>query len=209
VYNYLSLRATKTVEDGIVIDSQANAQRLIEYQPGNGTRYVVIFSDLTLLNRQAILALGGAVTRGQMLVTLATILQYRSALFTTVHPNADLRAKPLPVTMGEVYNKFGTKMGPSDAAVLAELIGWVLGRGSPTPEESQEQYAKQLFAERRETLLDVLYDLPEFVNGDEAQLDAAVEKFDAEINTILRDDNFAPRAAVQRVAALVRRLAPV
>lgn len=112
------LRTKATVQEGIVVQSgtPADFSCLVEYQPGNGTRYVLVLTRVDVLGRKALECLGiGSTVEPRWLVSL-----------------------PINRTKGSIvigagdllhYSYIQEKMLPGivDAAVIAELIGTLCG----------------------------------------------------------------------------------
>lgn len=120
---YASLRQKKTVSDGITVEVSAGPGTMFyDYQPGNGTRYALLFTSLT----------GGAGTNikaGSQLVT--DLLSGRAAVLA---PSGFLAP-------GYISEKLG--MSEADGAVVAEFIGHVMRRDAWAP----DQYILNVFSE--------------------------------------------------------------
>lgn len=112
------LRTKPSVPDGITFDQSVENVRLVEYQPGNGTRYQLAFTQLS--------ALSGA----------PNLLGCQEACWVVSYLNQERCAILAPagfLHFTYVAQKFGC--GASDAIVLAELIGFILGRAAVPCEE--------------------------------------------------------------------------
>lgn len=112
-----SLRKRSSVEKGMVVydefPSPTSVIKFVEYQPGNGTRYVLVITDLSCLTVDALKSIGTRTDRSTYLVT-------------------KVEGNPGVMTVGGsdflhysyVADKF--KCSISDAVVLAELLGYLL-----------------------------------------------------------------------------------
>lgn len=111
----MSLREVPTVDDGITERSVSpdGSVIVVVYQPGNGTRYTVVFTDLRNLSNPFL----GV---GQWLVNVLGVGAMQS------YSNGYLAYD---------YVQEKLRCGVADAVVLAELIGRELGRKYVTCEE--------------------------------------------------------------------------
>lgn len=119
---YASLRQTKSVHRGIKRAMPSGpGSTFYDYQPGNGTRYALLFTYLT----------GGPGTDIEPGSNLVTDLNSgRSSLFA---PSGFLAP-------GYVSEKLG--MSEADGAVVAEFIGHVMKRDAWSP----DQYVLNVFS---------------------------------------------------------------
>lgn len=107
------LRTKASVNDGIFSDEVDGDVRLVEYQPGNGTRYVFILTSLE--DKETAARMTGHGGRP----VLVYCHNYRRG-FITQHAGKD------PVHYNQVRKEFGCSI--IDAVVLAELLGELLDR---------------------------------------------------------------------------------
>ena len=113
------IRTKARVRDGIVLERLLDTgTRVVEYQPGNGTRYVLVITRLTQPQSTAELrnALGTGDERDTYLVAKLNAGRGTAILVGGVDHFLHYRT---------VAEKLG--VGLSDAVVLAELIGELLG----------------------------------------------------------------------------------
>lgn len=122
------IRTEKTVEAGIVRDTATgNGVQLVEYIPGNGTRYVILITPLSGFNEEEKGVLGVGTQTASYLITWV---------------NRDCRSMKiggLPnrfLFHGYVSEKLTTSI--ADGVVLAELLGHLLGIKHQTCEEFEE-----------------------------------------------------------------------
>ena len=130
-------RTKRTIAEGITATNSNEARvHFVEYQPGNGTRYVLQLTDLGLERPGSIV---GAIRW----------------IVTRLHcPNSGT------VLLGNTgylhWSYIGEKFGVSrtDAVVLTELIGYLIGRLASTTEDaliedaaSEKDEEKQQFAD--------------------------------------------------------------
>lgn len=109
-----SLRTNPTVQDGITHAEASEHFNLIEYQPGNGTRYVVLISDVgTQLSERGLNLLG--TSRGSVMVQLLSDLSNPRAMTIGVGDWLD------PQWISERLH-----VNMADAVVLGELLGTFL-----------------------------------------------------------------------------------
>lgn len=109
----LSLRTKPTIGAGIIYDYSAANSRIIEYQPGNGTRYRLIFISTIDFPDDVNRHLGFGNGNGWIISYL----------------NND-RCILLSAQLGMVHHDYVGQLlqcGISDAYVLAELFGHLLG----------------------------------------------------------------------------------
>ena len=111
---HMELRNKATVGEGITKDIISGGMRLVEYQPGNGTRYVLALSSLDKAQCR-LLGFG----EGAVLVTLTNFSEETYASYPFYRDNGYL-----PVHMVER----GLQMRSPDACVVTELLGYLLGR---------------------------------------------------------------------------------
>lgn len=116
------IRTRETVEDGIKAREDNGATTFVEYQPGNGTRYALVFTRLNEMpaTRRALGAGEDAV-----LVTLATDPKGSRACVFTVGGYIE----PYRVEERLTPRRF------ADAAALCEVIAHVVGGTCPSLEE--------------------------------------------------------------------------
>ena len=110
------LRTNPSVDGGISLESRAgDGTRTVVYQPGNGTRYVLVITDLSELPGEAKAELGhGGNVPGLFMITRMVRWGGKSMLVAG------------PIHWKEVREaKLAT--GVSDAVVLAEVIGYLTG----------------------------------------------------------------------------------
>jgi hypothetical protein len=121
-----SLRTKPTVEDGVTHVESTMDFNLIEYQPGNCTRYVVLISNIgERLSERSLNLLG--TSKGSVMVQLLSNL-----------------SNPRMMTIGNgdwidpYWVQDQLKVSMSDAVVLGELIGHMLNY----PHMTCEQFEK-------------------------------------------------------------------
>lgn len=118
-----SLRTKKTVEDGITHVESSQDFQLIEYQPGNATRYVLLLSNIGERLSEASLNKFGA-SKGSVMVQL---LQDPS------------RPRSIVLGFGEYVDPYYVSerlhVNLADAVVLGELLGQMLSFPHMTCEE--------------------------------------------------------------------------
>lgn len=105
---------TKTLEDSIVARSTEGGRTFVEAQPGDGTRYVLFFTELD--------GLAGAgrsigVSSGCVMVTLAT--DFRDPKTMYVYKDGEIHWRTL------LEDKI--LRSKASAVTLAEIIGYVVG----------------------------------------------------------------------------------
>lgn len=114
---------TKTIDESISYEEKGEGHMLITYQPGNMTRYVLIFQKLSFI--------GGAEARQQ------TGTQHGTWLVSNVADSRNINTMLVVENNGFLhYSYVEEKMGvgTGDAVVLAEIIGEKLGRSYETSE---------------------------------------------------------------------------
>jgi hypothetical protein len=121
--DYLDVRTKKTVQEGIVYESGCGTHdyisaaypllRLVDYQPGNGTRYWLSIIDTQHCTDEANKRLGFGDKTGYIITDLN---RGRSMFLSDVGF----------IAAGYVQDKL--ECGISDAYVLAELLGYLLKR---------------------------------------------------------------------------------
>jgi hypothetical protein len=125
------IRTKATVEDGIVLDQETGYPytRVVEYQPGNGTRYVLAITRVATPTSSAKVcgALGTGADRDTFLVAKLNAGQGTAMLVGGVEHFLHFNS---------VQEKLG--VGLSDAVVLAELIGELLNLRHVTCEQFEE-----------------------------------------------------------------------
>jgi hypothetical protein len=112
----MELRTKATVAEGITKQSEAEGARFVEYQPGNGTRYVLVLTELGRLGPEACTACG--LGREGTGVLVSWVNGFRAP--SMVVPSDGGYLAP-----NYVERKLNSSM--ADAVVLAELIGTLLG----------------------------------------------------------------------------------
>jgi hypothetical protein len=114
------LRTRSTVESGIVSDETIGGVRLVEYQPGNGRKYVVSVSDVSHhASKEAVLA-------RPRRTALVWVQSYGRGWDCSVGGDS-------PVHYSLVQSRLSCSI--FDAVVLAELLGFLLGRPAVSVEE--------------------------------------------------------------------------
>lgn len=113
----LDVRTKATVEDGITLHDTAGPAQIIDYQPGNGTRYRLSIVDTSELSDDTNVWLGFGRKNTGWIITYLNNRGYamvigRNDKFLSAH-----------------YVQEKLRCGLSDAFVLAELLGKLLGRG--------------------------------------------------------------------------------
>jgi len=119
----MDLRTKTTVEEGIVLDETSDIGRVIEYQPGNGTRYLVLIQHLDCLSSKAHERIGCSAD---------------SILITTLTDPSNQRAVVAGAS-GLLHWSRLERLFPSvsDQIVVAEMVGHVMGLDHVTCEEYQ------------------------------------------------------------------------
>lgn len=114
------LRTISSVQDGIVSDEASGRVRLVEYKPGNGRRYVVTVSDMSGLPNADVLE------HAAKRISLVWCQNYRRGWLASQKPSD-----------GVHYSYVQTQLNCSifDAVVIAELVGYLLGRPVISVEE--------------------------------------------------------------------------
>lgn len=123
-----SFRTKATVEEGIVLqDGHANVV-IMDYQPGNGTRYELIFTRIPYTPNRAYI-LGEWATRGAVwMVYLKNIQTKRNPIFVETGNH--------PLDWRDVWSSMdGFGISQNDAVCLAEVIAHVTGRPCKSAEE--------------------------------------------------------------------------
>jgi hypothetical protein len=117
------LRTKPSIRDGISSDLTNGGIRAVEYQPGNGSRYSLVLSDLSFMptTSRAVKPPNGTV--------LVWCANFGKGWLTENYGSA-------PVHFTSVREKLGCSI--TDAVVLAELIGYLLSR----PYVSAEDFKK-------------------------------------------------------------------
>jgi hypothetical protein len=129
------LRTKPTVEDGIAFidtDSTKGGRQVVEYQPGNGTRYVLVITKVTnrgSVDSEARDILGTGDATDTYLVTRLRGDQGHSMLVGGIEHSIHYKA---------VQTKLGCGL-MSDAVVVAELIGYLLNMPHVSCEEFEAQ----------------------------------------------------------------------
>ena len=122
------IRTKATVREGIVLDQETGYPytRVVEYQPGNGTRYVLVITRVATPTSRAEVrdVFGTGDERDTFLVAKLSAGAGRAMLVGGVDHF---------LHFDSVQEKLG--VGLSDAVVLAELIGNLLGFPHMTCEE--------------------------------------------------------------------------
>jgi hypothetical protein len=117
---------TKPIEAGLAHEILGGDTRVIDYQPGNGTRYVLTVTDLSLQPQSSKAVLGYDRAKGLFLVTRMGRGHDAAMLVAgQVHWKAVREAK--------------LAVGVSDAVVLAEVIGYLTGFESMSCEEFEKK----------------------------------------------------------------------
>ncbi len=123
------LRTKPTVDAGVVTDSADESfgwVRVVEYQPGDGYRYRLVFSKLS----RSQLAVFGAPPGSQLVTVFLPEGRSVAAIFS----------KAGFLAVGYVAEKFSLSEDYATAAMLAEVIGHVLMRptdpAGPSPTQS-------------------------------------------------------------------------
>lgn len=112
---------TKSIDDSIVLDEEGDSGRLVEYHPGNGTRYLVLFQCLDGFSKAAHDRIGC----GENAVLMTTLTDPSNQRAVVVHSNSLIHWSRME------------RLTPSlsDQVVLAELAGFVLGCDAVSCEE--------------------------------------------------------------------------
>lgn len=111
-------RTKATVEAGITIDEKIGEVRFVEYQPGNGTRYHLMLTNVTVFPKAVRDALG--VGDGGVVVSFP-LGNYRTSTLSSYGYLA----------RSYVAEKIGSQ-NVSDVAVLTELLAFLLERKAET-----------------------------------------------------------------------------
>lgn len=114
---------TKTIDKSVTVDGRSGPVRVVEYQPGNGTRYVLTIVQLDGLPGPARQAIG--MSEGGWTVTVG---RYKGVIH--VGPGAYLSSNAI---------RHWIDCSVFDGVVLAEIIGHLLG----VPHVTCEQFAAQ------------------------------------------------------------------
>jgi hypothetical protein len=108
---------TKTIEDGIVKREDSPGQVYIDYQPGNGTRYPLLFVRIEPGHAGQVIGFG---SDGGWMITWIGSARSKSMFIsdcTFVHVNY-------------IREKLALNDSDGDAICIAEIIGHILGLGS-------------------------------------------------------------------------------
>lgn len=116
----LELRTRPSVEAGIVTDETVGGVRLVEYQPGNGRKYVVSVSDVSRHANKGLALARSART------ALVWVKEHGRGWDCSIGGDSQ-------VHFSLVQNRLGCSI--FDAVVLAELLGFLLGRPAVSVEE--------------------------------------------------------------------------
>lgn len=114
------LRVKSSVESAIVSDERVGGVRLVEYQPGNGKKYVVSVSDVSRHPNKGLALARSART------ALVWVQNYGRGWDCSI-------GGANPVHYSVVQNRLGCSI--FDAVVLAELLGLLLGRPAVSVDE--------------------------------------------------------------------------
>lgn len=105
---------TKPFIEAIKMDSVDKGVRIIEYQPGNGTRYV--FSIHTLCEFSDYVLERCGVTKETFIISLITFPKDVRSIVYSKHMLIDI----------ELIKRFG--MGPADTEVIGEFLAFIFGK---------------------------------------------------------------------------------
>ena len=127
----LDVRTLPTVEAGIKCKEEKGTCKFVSYCPGNGTKYDLMFTDLTSFS-ESTKDLMGVPEKGWLVTVL----------------NQDPRPSALISDNGQLlhWTYVGEKLGfrTPDAIVVTELIGHITGRSYITGEEVMNELAEEL-----------------------------------------------------------------
>ena len=128
----LDLRRKATIEEGIVYRERLeDGREVVEYEPGDGTRYLIIVSPLTGFSDTTCGRVGIGKDQENVIVTLAN---NPGAVKSMVVSRGDF------IAYDDVHKSLGFTMASS--VTLAEFLGWLLGGSAWSCEEAQEQFKR-------------------------------------------------------------------
>lgn len=128
---YDEIRTKPSVEDGIMWRSECSSgyTTMVDYQPGNGTRYIVSITDFTTLSDEAKSTLGYG---PPMPVPLFQVTRLNGGFgMSMVFGERD------EISWRE-FQKCGVTTAEADAVVLAELVGHLTGLKAELPRWATE-----------------------------------------------------------------------
>lgn len=204
-YQHLSLREKPTVQASIVVNSTPHdGLKYIEYQPGNGSRYCVLFTWMSMLSEDAKRSLGMDEELGAWMATLLTnpfgpAHTMASGREHNVRPSMILVQDGQPLSWRYVQEKLGPSLGESDCVILAELFGTVVGRPFESCEDADRRKGWEIRFDRKEHLRQLLGE--EHGYG-ESMLEEVFFKHAEEIERIVGAPAYNRKAAVQRLVEL-------
>jgi hypothetical protein len=123
----MSLRTLPTIEAGIVHREDLPGRTFIEYQPGDGTRYSLIFTDLQDFEKVSY-HLG--CQDDSVLVTLVNF----SMSMVVAKNNGFLSWRYVHEKMGDSK----ASLTQASAFTLAEIIAHMTGREATTPQQAEQ-----------------------------------------------------------------------
>lgn len=123
---------SKPIDESITIDHEVPGRRFIEYQPGDATRYLLLFVDLDFGDTHGL----GQHVGSNGSASVVTLLNWPHC------PSVVLQRDGGFLAPAYVEEKLGVG-GPS-SVTLAEIIAHVLGREADTPERYRERYGRSL-----------------------------------------------------------------
>lgn len=121
------LRTKASVKAGIVSDEKVGGVRLVEYDPGNGKKYVVSVSDVSQHPNKAL-----ALSRSGRAV-IVWIRDWDCGWSTQIGSSPYPNQPPIPVNWSLVQSRLSCSV--FDAVVLAELLGYLLNRPAVSVDE--------------------------------------------------------------------------
>lgn len=139
----MEYRTKSTVEESILKDIRiGDTSRLVEYQPGNGTRYLMMVTDLrgSLPARQW-LGLGSETSSGWVITRLDS-------------PASMVISGQMFLHWSYVADKL--RVNKADAVVLAELIGYLTGTATMSCAQVREREAKEEAEEEDDDVSDLV-----------------------------------------------------
>jgi hypothetical protein len=134
----IEVRTKATVEEGVVARQELEGRLFITYDPGNGSRYLLLFTSLTGLDERNLDLIGVGPK-----CWLVTLLNYDP------RPSALISDNGQHLNWTYVREKMGRNerghhvLGEPDAIVVTELIGHLTGRSYVTSEEILKVVAEE------------------------------------------------------------------
>lgn len=119
---------TKPIEQAIVFDEGDDRQRLVVYEPGDGTRYVVLFNRIDF-HPDVHTHMGAP-----EVASLVTLVNFGRRSMIVGHGQGYLAPRYVEEKLG---------FGLPSAVTMAELIARYTDRDALTPEEAEARYERQ------------------------------------------------------------------